>query len=948
MQNFWRKIGQDLQTHRYFYLIILLLALALMLTITTSMRGADGRNYLRWTHSLVFDQDLHLYNNAKATGGSYKLTPTGFIFERVNIGTALLWLPFYGAAALFLPPPAPTEPYPADTPVQMVWLNFSSWLYPILGCILIFGALRRVFSPGVAGLAVAAMLAGTPLLFYMMTYPMSAHPALVFLSSLLLFLWFPPPQRQPRRRWHYAALGVVIGWTMTVASYNIVFFLLPGFDLLRELATTRNLRQTFAGGLAVAAGGLAGFAPQMITWWFLFGSPFSSPYAGQLFWTQPYLLEVLFSTFHGLFFYAPVLVLVIPGLWWWGRQSSWAAAGLGLTWLALAYIVSINAAWWAGTSFGNRYFLTLTPFFAVGLAFFIQRLKKWALLPVSLTVLWTVGLYLQYLNGVGFTSDSIVYSAAELSRGQLDAFTNVLTILPNLLLDRPWPFVPAATLPLLILVLVGVSRLVYGWAGGGQSRPPGWMARRVIVGLSLMVIVTAVQAGWRGEQAKAALVAQGWPDPSIPVITREVKEVAGKAGLVTRAMYHQQTDQPEKAVVDYQLAAELWQSDSNPASLRQVLGPDSLALPADIRPVSPLAFPNHARLVGYRIMEVSPTKIRGELFWEQLPGDKSRIDFIPLVRGFDAAGRYLGRATLADPFPAYYLPAGYFFRDTFALDLAGAGTNPLWLEIAVQDLFELPLNTAAQPTSGLFTLVDFNGDPATPAIVPNRVYHPGDWLSVRVATGKPAHLQLLNTASQPLVERRFLAQAGLVCLPLPANLPSGDYLLQEESGRKTAAVTIAAGQPANETICRIAEAGFPRRFEPTNPLRPLDTPLTAQIKLAGYDLSIIPQGDKIFAGVSLHWAVTANVARNYQVALRLLNSNRQVVVAHVGVPKNGSRPTSTWLKGEWLVDTHTLEIPPLQPGQYRLELSLVETQTGRPVMLAAGKTTLVLETIDIP
>ena len=130
----------------------------------------------------------------------------------------------------------------------------------------------------------------------------------------------------------------------------------------------------------------------MIVWWFLFGSPFYSPYSGQLLWSEPYILETLFSTFHGLFFYAPVLLLVIPGLWQLRRVDGWTTLSLSLTWLALTYIVSINVAWWAGSSFGNRYFLTLTPFFMWGLAAFIKNNTKWAVALILPCVLWTVGL----------------------------------------------------------------------------------------------------------------------------------------------------------------------------------------------------------------------------------------------------------------------------------------------------------------------------------------------------------------------------------------------------------------------------------------------------------------------------------------------------------------------------------------------------------------------------
>ena len=128
-------------------------------------------------------------------------------------------------------------------------------------------------------------------------------------------------------------------------------------------------------------------------------------------------------------------------------------------------------AWWAGSSFGNRYFLTLTPFFVLGLAAFIQKNTKWAIALILPCVLWTVGLYLQFLNGVGLTSDSIVYAATDIAKGQITAFANILGILPQLWVNRPWLAVSAFVLPIFIFIMVGVSRMVYGWT---IDRPQGF------------------------------------------------------------------------------------------------------------------------------------------------------------------------------------------------------------------------------------------------------------------------------------------------------------------------------------------------------------------------------------------------------------------------------------------------------------------------------------------
>ncbi len=1004
-----RFVRNELGEHRYFYLAILTVALLMMLTLPVTMQGADGKEYLRWTHSLVFDQDLHLLNNLEAVGGGYKLTPTGYTFERVNIGTAVMWAPFYGAGSLFLWPTFDDAPYPGRAKTQLIWLNFSSWLYPILGGILTVGALRRFFPGRLIGFALVAVLFGTPVLFYMMTFPMSAHPALIFLSALLLYLWlsnkpgreFPargsshPPA--PASFLHYTTVGVVIGWLMLVASYNVVFLVLPGFDLLRELVTGRNWKAVFQNGLAVAVGGLVGFLPQMIVFWLLFGNPLYSPYSGQLFWTEPYLLETLFSTFHGLFFYAPLLLLVFPGLWWWWRrQNSWIAASIALVWLLLAYIVSINVAWWAGASFGNRYFLTLTPFFLFGLAAFIQSGKKWGLILMTICVLWTIGLYLQFLNGVGFTSDSIVYPAMDLMRGQLVAWANLPPLLPRLLLERPWHLVSRAVLPVLLLVLIIVSRVVYGRVVVKKRGSINRSDQLVLLGCGLGLLLFIGLAGFRGEQAKAALAAQGFFNQPHQVIRREVKEVAGKAGLATRALYHRQTGQPDKAAADLRLASRLWKREGGQPA-RLYLGPsqhDQLLSEAFLLE-SPLNYPGDVRLLGYQILEASPQAIKGELFWEKR-GDRSKMAVTPIVRAFDQTGELAGRTVVDFPFPADYIPAGDLFKDSFYLELDPAPDRWIWLDLSLMEDFALPVNDSGETANGFLGSVPVDpslrtpfltseaspGLVAKPLILTGNVYQSGQMIPLQLVWQRKEKgsregviaLTLLDSNRRSVAEARYpleFAANRLVfetgCFSLPPTLPTGDYQLEfelypdsdtrllDEGNRPVDTASFPLQLTATDTsseqttICNLLQANFPRRYyHPSKPQREVDVRLTDEIRLAGYDLTIVPQTNSVLATVILHLQVRANVAYNYRVSLQLVDDAGQLILHHAAIPVYQTRPTSTWLEDEWILDQHNLEVPPLPAGNYQLTLALVDEQSGRPVETELGRSFVILESLQIP
>lgn len=1000
-----KAIKQELIKNRYFYLILAGLAMVMSLTLHSGAQGADGKEYLRWAHSLAFDADLHLLNDIEIVGGGYQLTPTGYTFERVNIGAPLLWAPFYRAAAWF--GPLALKPGGTEEMVHLLWLNFTSWLYPVLAGIVTYGALRRLFSPGLVGGALLAILLGTPVLFYMITFPLSAHPASIFLAALLLYIWLlPRPASGPdfRPEWlYYLALGVVTGWLMVVANYNVIFILLPGFELLRDLvALRRGWPALVRNSLATALGGLLGFAPQMIVWWLVFGSPLYSPYAGQLLWTEPYLLETWFSTFHGLFFYAPVLLLVIPGLWGWRRQAGWRALSLGLAWLLLSYIVSINVAWWAGASFGNRYFLTLSPFFALGLAAFLQQGGRWAAVLATVAVLWTVGLYLQYLNGVGFTSDSIVYPAAELARGQLTALAQVLALLPRLTGNWPWTVISWMVLPALLLLLLGLSRWVYGWAVAGRVATipaMGW----IITGLALLLVLFTGWAGRQGEQAKAILAAQGFYNQPHQVIRREVKELAGKAGLVTRALYHRQTGRPEKATADLILASELWRREEAAAPQRLYLGPGETISPFWSNPLY-LDYPGQVRLIGYELAGADTRQIEGRLFWQKLPGQKSRQEVRPIIRAFDQTGALLGSTVLDFPFPAYYIPDGGLFQDSFTLNFTTRPADWVWLGISLEEDFSLPHDARGQFHSGLIAslnVTDFPPEPLIPdetelvgrptPLWPGSV-QPGALLPLQVTWQMPAQSpetgqlvaglkdetgQLLPVAaySMPHPTSAGPIQNQTYCLSLPTAIAEADYDLVLDLQPASAGyllttahqyltglsfplnlyspnpgTTTGANLPTSQppTICHLLTADFPRRFEPSTPQHPLNRPVSEAINLAGYDFAVVPEAEALVARIILHWQVLAPVAEDYLISLQLLDGTGQALVTQTGIPRHGARPTSTWLPGEWILDEQAVTVPLLTPGQYRLSLSLLNAGTGAPVELITGQTSLILQETQIP
>jgi hypothetical protein len=111
--------------------------------------------------------------------------------------------------------------------------------------------------------------------------------------------------------------------------------------------------------------------------------------------TDPRLWKILFSSRHGLFFWAPVLLLSMAGLGAYlikgpprdaGAQSAGAQSALPQRWdpLLLGFMASgallwyVNSAWyawWFGSAFGARAFIEISGLFVIGLAFAFEFVR---------------------------------------------------------------------------------------------------------------------------------------------------------------------------------------------------------------------------------------------------------------------------------------------------------------------------------------------------------------------------------------------------------------------------------------------------------------------------------------------------------------------------------------------------------------------------------------------
>lgn len=439
MAERWLAYGETHATR--ILLALALLALAAFLATIPVPRadgmliGSDGIGYYMYIRSFALDRDLDFANEAARLGAARYIdvyrTPTGRISNQYAIGAPLLWLPFFLAAhlvalalrAIGLPVAADGYGYGYQAAVCV-----GSIVYGSCAMFLMHRAARRLF-PDTALAACVALVMATNFAYYLIAEPSMAHMCSVFAASVLVCLWVSlRPITTPARCF---AIGVAGGLVGLVRQPDAVLLLVPALDALLARGTAKERAERVA---VIGAGFFALFWVQMLVWYILNGSPLLSGYllkGDQGFvWRSPRVLEVLFSTRHGLFLWHPVLLLAVAGLVLLARQNPVMGWLLLVGFAGQTYIIASWSAWWQGDSFGGRMFMAALPVFALGLAALLQRARSrggWVAATIGVIaalVVWNALFMAQYR--LGYISRGGPYTLRALTWGKAEMVVEVV------------------------------------------------------------------------------------------------------------------------------------------------------------------------------------------------------------------------------------------------------------------------------------------------------------------------------------------------------------------------------------------------------------------------------------------------------------------------------------------------------------------------------------------
>src|SRR5215469_16123481 len=394
------------------------------------VRG-DGVGYYAYARAPLIEHNLDFTHDYQFANESFRearcdengnpkpeyRTRTGHLDNHFTVGPAMLWSPFLLAAhagvllAITLGSHVAADGF--SWPYRYA-MAFATGFYGFLGLFLSFRLARKYVGPLWSFVATIAIWWASSLPVYMYFNPSWSHAHSAFVVAL--FLWYWDTTREHRNLTQWLVLGVIVGLMLDVYYLNLMIV-----SVLVVEAAGQYL-EIFRSGRSVASNFLTLFTwhllfscivlvmmlPTFLTRWIVYGGPFTTGYYSirDFLWKSPVFLDVLISSNHGLLSWTPLAAFAIIGLLLFAIRLPKAGVPFFSALAAFYLFISYYPNWAGISSYGNRFFISVTPLFILGLAYFLERIashfeRPRATLVVSASVLgclvlWNLGLMYQW------------------------------------------------------------------------------------------------------------------------------------------------------------------------------------------------------------------------------------------------------------------------------------------------------------------------------------------------------------------------------------------------------------------------------------------------------------------------------------------------------------------------------------------------------------------------
>ncbi len=361
-----------------------------------SLRSWMVKNPITWdqgdyygylpTFLIYADADLAIVKQDRALYGErfkHFISAKGKPVFRMTMGVALMNVPFFLAGHAW----ALNTDFPADgySPpyYKMMWL--SGIVYSLLGLLLLRKLLLKYFSDTVVALTLISIGAATNLMNYATYDALMSHAISFFL--VILFMHFTVAFHKKKSVWNALALGLVWGMITLIRPTNfLILFFLVLYDVQSFSALTTKVMRLLTTPRFILFFGVPAllvFLPQLLYWHRQTGNWLFYSYGekGSFFFLHPRIADGLFSYRKGWLLYTPIMILAVAGIPLLYQKYKQFFASVTVTFILAVYVMFSFWCWWYGGSFGCRpiieyYGLLAIPMAAVFAAVSVKKIHQ--------------------------------------------------------------------------------------------------------------------------------------------------------------------------------------------------------------------------------------------------------------------------------------------------------------------------------------------------------------------------------------------------------------------------------------------------------------------------------------------------------------------------------------------------------------------------------------------
>ncbi len=304
-------------------------------------------------------------------------TPNKRHVSKMSSGFAIMLTPFFLMAHFYeLITNGPANGY---TDTYSLFICLATFFYLMIGLVYQHKTLSHFFDERTTSFTIVGLGLATNIYYYS-TYAFS-NPHVFSFCLFSIFIW-------KTIQWHHKStlrdsilLGLLLGLITIMRPNNVVIVLFPLlFGVYNRSSLMDKMKLMTQNKMNILVAILAfgiGILPQLIIWKIQTGHFIYYSYQKEHFYfSHPHVLDGFFSFRNGMFIYAPVLLLVIPGfifVWKKGRQFAMATS---FFFVINAIIVFSWWCWWYGGSFGIRAMIESYAILALPIGCFIQEFGK--------------------------------------------------------------------------------------------------------------------------------------------------------------------------------------------------------------------------------------------------------------------------------------------------------------------------------------------------------------------------------------------------------------------------------------------------------------------------------------------------------------------------------------------------------------------------------------------